>query len=287
MKEKMDNLPPGFEELDVVGYKTIDIVPEHLKSPVPVVMAPGWSITEVSMEIPAEALSKRGYRVLTLDHHRQIPAEITGTEFEGQQIPSVEIQKALSILEVLKGKGLDQVDGIGYSEGGINLCLAALLSPEKFRNIVLVDPAGMIGKDSFLSLVLRFSLEESGDLLFKKMPPGDRGHLLKTLYEQAKYVLKNPSLAVREIVAISKSDITKLIQELKGRGIGISIIQGADDKTFLMSRVQEETEKKMVDGFYSIKGDHFNIISNSDEVMLVADQALSSLADKKERAEKI
>jgi len=145
------------EKLELIKEKDIlDLrpKPEKEKPSLPILVAPGWSNTAKAMKKPLEALVEKGRRALTLDY----PRKAVVNEAIGEQSIE-EVQKAFALLETIDKKDLKKVDAIGYSEGGLDLAIAASLQPEKFKNLVFVAPAGMIGKDSFYKLAKRFTAE--------------------------------------------------------------------------------------------------------------------------------
>jgi hypothetical protein len=88
--------------------------------------------------------------------------------------------------------------------------------------------------------------------------------------------------AVKQVFAMSDSDIRGMLEKLKKQGAGISVIHAVDDKAFPMERMQEMVNTDQVDGFYSIKGTHNEILLNHKRCSELADQALSDL-EKKQR----
>ena len=145
------------EKLELIREKDIlDLYPKpgEEKPSLPVLVAPGWADTAKAMKKPLEALVEKGRRALTLDYPRK---SLINESIEGQSIEAA--QRAFTLLETIDKKDLKEVDAIGYSEGGLDLAIAASLRPEKFRNLVFVAPAGMIGKDSFYKLAKRFAAE--------------------------------------------------------------------------------------------------------------------------------
>lgn len=125
----------GQEEFTWGTIDTIDIVPDEMKTDIPVFFAPGWSITIDSIEKPLKELAKQKRRVVSLSHAR----------IDGSKEETEELRKAVSLLSILERKQIEKTDAIGYSEGAINLLLVARQYPEKFNNIVLLNPAGLTG----------------------------------------------------------------------------------------------------------------------------------------------
>jgi len=63
----------------------------------------------------------------------------------------------------------------------------------------------------------------------------------------------------------------------------ISIIHGVDDKFFPMERVQKMTTSKIVDGFYSVKGTHNEILLHQETHTKLIGQVLDALEKKSEK----
>ena len=157
----------------------IEINPEKIKDETPVFFSPGWGVKATS-ESMRKAIAEEGRKVISTDFTREEKMMDTGNK---EDIPVAELQKALAIIETLNKTAKGKVDAIGHSEGGLNLAVAASLYPEKFRNIVLISPAGMMEKDSYLSLVKRFVLDEGIEEL--KKTKGD----MNSFYAYAKGVI--------------------------------------------------------------------------------------------------
>ncbi len=196
-----------------------------------------------------------------MDHPREI--RISNVP---KNAPTEEIQKAVSLLDVLEQKDIAITDAIGHSEGGLYLALAAFMHPEKFRNLIFVDPAGMIGKDSFLNLAYRFMIKEGKQ---SKLPS------IMMMKSMSEFIASNPSMALKEIKQLSEADIYQMIKSLKEKGINISFVFGNDDKVFPMEKVQETyTQRKengeikdfkdILNGFYSVKGTHGEFIGHGE-----------------------
>ena len=268
------------KQIDLVRipFESIDIKPEKEKSPVPVLVAPGWAMTPKILGKSLEGLASKGRRVLSLAHSRE---SILDKSQRGHHL--VELQKAfalLSIIENLEKEGIEKVDAVAYSEGGINVSIAASEFPEKFRNIVYFAPAGIMGKDSFPKLLGRFNAESIKTALGAITKPETRKPVLVQLTELLKYI-KNVPLSVREAIAISQADILQMMEDLKKMGIGISVIHGVDDKIFPMEKVQKNISKQHTDGFYSVKGGHHEIFLHPEKYMGVVEKALTALEKKR------
>jgi pimeloyl-ACP methyl ester carboxylesterase len=154
---------PNFarvEKYEVAGgtAEVVDVRPENPKTEIPVFFAPAWGCSTEVYKPALEELSKTHRRVVSSNHPRiggslenLVPDEIIN------QYPTETLRKSLNILGVLEQKGVGKTDIIAHSEGAINTVIAATLHPEKFRNIVLFAPAGLIGKDKFTRLLQGFA----------------------------------------------------------------------------------------------------------------------------------
>lgn len=87
----------------------------------------------------------------------------------------------------------------------------------------------------------------------------------------------NPKHTVESVGVIAETQIHELLTTLKELGLKISIVHGVDDKFFPMKRVQEQTTKEMVDGFYSVKGTHNELYLHPEKYTALVDNALDAL----------
>lgn len=252
----------------------IDIKPKILKSTTPILIAPGWANTPIVFKDSLKGLSKLGRRVITVDHSKI-----------GQNIKLIdnyseaELRKALSIIAALDKLGISKIDAVGYSEGGINVVLAASLSPQRFRNIILLNPAGMIGKTSFFELFKRFSIDIVKTSVASIINPPIKNNVDKSVKSFLNYFIANPARALKECMEISKTDIRKKIKELKSKGIGISVIHSLSDEVFPIK--QDHIKKYSIDKFYTIQGNHVGIISHPEKYIGLIIEALNYYENKK------
>jgi len=276
IENPLDNLntntqKKSFEEIaeveDFDDGKIFDLTPEKPKTEIPTFFAQGWGRPTSTITEALKTLYETDRRVITLDHPRK-GGEID-EDYEGLA-PKEELRKATSILKVLEMKGIDQADLIAQSEGCANAVIAAAMNPKKFRNIILVAPAGMVGKDSFLGLSARFLSEQIKDAINKEPKA-----------KKSTYIKDNPLRALIEVNDLSKIQIENILKGLKELGINISIISGVDDRAFPMKRMQEIANTDQLDGFYSVKGGHNQLYRHPEQYMKLAEQALTDLENKK------
>jgi pimeloyl-ACP methyl ester carboxylesterase len=257
--------------------EVVDVKPIHDKDSVPVLLAPGWSETYQTNKQGLRTVHDQDRRGLTLSHPR------TGANIKGEEpdYPMAEIRKMQATIGVLSTKGIDKADVIAHSEGAINTIIAASLYPERFRNLVLVNPAGLIGEDRLDKLSGRFMsflAKESAQIV---KSPHERGPLLNLAVQSAKYIAANPKRTIEEAAAITDTEILELIDNLHKDGIGISVVAGVDDPLFPINKITEvlSSNREAIDGFYSVKGGHNKIISDQ-RYMEAALNALDGLKNK-------
>jgi pimeloyl-ACP methyl ester carboxylesterase len=271
----------GGEEVNLY-----DIAPKKLKFETPTVFAPGFSATPIVHEPNIVGIAKDGRRVIAVDSPQGLERP-TVTEQDAAGHAEVELAKLSSIMEALNERGIEKTDGVAHSEGGVYLILAAWLNSDKFRNIVLVEPGGMIGKDNVFRLVKGMANELVGQF---------KDEAKRTDLDRQPKKLQSPMLPLRAIgadlrrswgsvKAIAESDIIEMLKDLKDRGIHVSIIHGVDDKVFPMDRVQKELGPDAITGFYSVRGGHNEVFLRPEQYTGAISAALDALDAKSKKEE--
>ncbi len=247
-----------------------DVLPRQEKTPVPTVLAPGWSVTPETYKANIVQLVKAGRRVISPDAPH-------GVDTEPQDgYPAAELRKMASLMQALDAKGVERADVVTHSEGALWTVIAASLHPERFRNIVLVNPAGMISKDDIARLAVGFSKDIVGQVvrdITEKDPDRAKLNALTSLQTTS----KGPLHTLREVFAIANSDIRGMLAELKQKGVGISVVAGTEDQAFPIERMNEVLDKDQLDGFYSVTGSHNELISQPEKHTALIDSALDAL----------
>ena len=275
--------PRKLEEFECPGgkIKVIDVEPSEQKDPVPVLVVPGWGETPKTFETSINVLADTHRRVLAIDQPRWGPVQ-SPKEADQKLYPKYEFTKALNILEVLKRKGIEKADVIAHSEGGIVAAVAASIYPDQFRSLVLVAPGGMMGRESPYDVASE-SLSAVRDFL-KRIVTDDREtgqYLMTSAKETLKFILKNPKRALVELMeARLKSDIHGMLKVLQSLGVKIAIIHGGHDSSLPMDKMQAVAKRDQMDGFYSVRGDHFEIFAQAGKYTAHAEKALTDLAQK-------
>jgi pimeloyl-ACP methyl ester carboxylesterase len=297
IKYKLIKFKKGSKGED--SLKVLEAQPEKIVSEIPVIIAPGWGNTAIAMRKSLETFGRKGRRAITFDHRRE---QSLSSISKDQNEQTETLQRAFEILAVLKQQEIEgPVNGMGYSEGGIDILLAAKIEPERFKRIVLVAPGGMMGEDNKWKLAGRFIKGAIKDGLSTVVKPETLIPVMRYTKELAKYLGKNPAMAYREVSAIAQSDITVLVKELTDMGISVDFICGSDDKAFPMysenddGTLAEKTVQKQAGriykeqrgmgkeaniGFYSVKGGHGELMLYPDKYTAVAEEAYRARENK-------
>jgi pimeloyl-ACP methyl ester carboxylesterase len=276
---------------------TVDIKPENQKEEVPVLIAPGWGATMESFKPGLKVLSEKGRRVVSLDQPRKggtIP-QSQNEEIEkwykekGQKypdFPSEELRKAQTILGLLEQKNLEKADVIAHSEGAINVCIAAMLEPEKFkgRTIILYSPAGVIGKDNIFRLQKGAAATTSRTETVSDIPVTEKEteYLESTKHITPDYLKANPLRALKETWAISRANIEEMLRYIRSKGIKVILVGAVDDTMFPMDKMQQNVKSDFVDGFVSVKGGHMQIQVHP-EIFMSAIETMLPKAEQKSK----
>ena len=86
----------------------------------------------------AKTLADAGYRVVMYDQRGH------GLSQSSERGYTLE-EMAEDLLDVMDALLIDQVDLIGYSYGGATAIQAALMAPERFKSLILIEPSGLMG----------------------------------------------------------------------------------------------------------------------------------------------
>lgn len=267
----------------------VDILPEIAKTEVPLMISPGFSERPETLEENMRYFSGWGRRVVTYDAPYGISAEPEeySSLKQADKLEIYELGKAATINRVLEQKELGRVDAVGHSEGCINLVIAALEHPDRFRNLILVNPGGMVGATTLMELVKRVWQHSHSE----KKALSEDAHMRETKTRLVRAGAQNlffsePKKSLDAARAIACSQIGDLLAELRESGIKISIIHSVDDAIFPMDKIQQTANKDQFDGFYSVKGGHNDFFLNPEPYTMLVDNALDALERKQEKEEK-
>jgi pimeloyl-ACP methyl ester carboxylesterase len=287
-KSVVEKLVKAFDrpkQMNIYGqnFDVVDIQPETLKTSTPTIYVPGFSATPEALKDPIIRMAEAGRRVISA----YAPHGVKG-ELEHESLPKIEAQKLDLFLQLIEYKKLGKVNVVANSEASLYVVIAATLFPEKFENIVLVDPAGLIGKDGAFQLLQRVveDMKKEGQLK-GNLPQSVRPSEFPSPRSVGmKSILSNVKASIQEIQAISTADIADALREIHTNGIGVSIIHGADDRIFPMERLQEMVTSDMVSGFYSVAGSH-NSIYQYEPYERAVEAALTALEKRSRKVEHV
>jgi alpha-beta hydrolase superfamily lysophospholipase len=282
--------------------RVIDILPSAPSGKFPVFLASGMGATpEVNGEIIRQLVSS-GRETISVAHDRQ-GGHANNVDSE-MKLSAELLRKAQVVNEIIDSKHM-KVDAIGHSEGAMVIVIAALLKPGNFNNIVLIEPAGMVGKHSLRTLIQR-QLEENKavDARRKKdLTIGDAAQ--SSGKEFNRHLVQSGVRALYELISVTETEIPEMLRTVHALGIGISIIHAGNDRVFPMETFQQvasdslRTEKKYgvngeinsiltpqfelkfgIDGLYTVIGQHNELQFQPQKYTRAAEEALTAL-DKK------
>jgi len=232
------------------------------------------------------ALAKGGRRCIAIDAPHGVDGEVEAHDSIAQA-HSIERQRAAGFIAALDARGVERADVVGNSEGGLSAILAAIQYPERVRNLVLVNPAGMIGKDSILKLGWRY----------QKHRKQERGEWKRHKHIDATFEHQNPDKKSEnaETRSIAGADVAHLLREIKQTGHGVIIVHTADDLLFPSLRMNrrisaqkshgesvDDLTANVIDGYYTLSGSHNEYLFQPEKVMYAANHGLSALEKKRE-----
>jgi pimeloyl-ACP methyl ester carboxylesterase len=286
---------PEIVEVDGQKIEVLDIKPLHQKIEIPVCFAPGYG-TSGPFHIKTNILemARLGRRTIFIDAPRGVENSVDAKN--AQDIAEYFLKQISALIGVLDAKGIEKVDIVSNSEGGIYSMIAADLYPERFNDIVPCNTAGMIGDDSGSKLIGRFIVDGMDSMIDmmqrrKKMSPAAQKQMDEGIPGFQNYVISNPKASWEEIKAMASKKIRDRIKDVRKKGVMVSIIHTVDDQVFPMERIQKEASRKspdeetLVDGFYSIPGGHGEFSINPEQYTKLADQALTALEAKRKKIE--
>jgi len=240
--------------------------PEGAIDPIPILYAVGWGST-VKIDTPGiSALAEHGKDVWSFNPVR----EGKSASPTGESFPEIEINKAqgaYDLLAYLRDKGVKEIDVVAHSEGAMYTTIAALKAMQeeampKIRSMVLIEPAGCLGKDSPAKLFGRFFKQAVLNMLidpetreFNKTNAGN----LKEMFTKT---------MPDEVRAISTTVIDDALQILHDKyGVKIGVIAGEKDGVFPARRLKRMEQMAFVDRFISMPIRHNGMYIKANEVV--------------------
>lgn len=208
--------------------------PDRLKSDVPVLVAPGFSEDYQVLERPIAELVHSGRKVISFEHPRW-----GGIAPPDSGESKLLLRKSLTLLSILEQKGVSQADVVAHSEGALHAVRAAQLAPERFRNLVLVNPAGLTGETTFPRLAGRLGRKTAHGARRAVKDRSARTDFVRAQVRGGWFMAKNPSKAVGEARAITKTRIDGDLTGLQESGILVAVIQSNQDRMFRPEEMEQ------------------------------------------------
>ena len=269
----------------------------------PIMIALGYSTGDIAARRNAIGLAELGRSVGTFD----LPP--TNTYFDPDlayppntaDFTKVHVTALLRALEESDKKVFDNPDGkydvMAYSVGGINTLIAAMIRPEKFRKILLVNSAGLSGienpywkrylglvqssfahrkqvlseagkatqKMSFferMELLYKFEWDETQEEADKKTYDYDRLGDLHTEFSAEMNAISKKGgwkMPLKVADAISRTNLVPMIKYLtEVHGIQIGMLPAENDPLFDVLQVERAGKEAGVDVFPAV-GAHANL----------------------------
>lgn len=153
---------------------------------------------------------------------------------------------ALAILKGTIPEGA-KVYGVAHSLGSVALLRAAAIAPDRFIEIILMQPPGVTSPQSFSELFRRVSrktIKNTSSTVrdrhlyrlkkSKSNPPrsATTRKLIKSQLSSGYVIAKNPRLALNEALTAISYDITSDISKVKNLKIPVYIIKAPADELF-------------------------------------------------------
>jgi len=161
-------------------------------------------------------------------------AEMSELENSGKSVLFIEYDK--DIESELRKKNIEQAEFAVYSYD-CRMINFAIKHPERVKRLVLINAAGLIGKDTTIDLLFRFARQmvEETYTLVRAMPSEPQ-----TLLTAAKVVWGFVGTAIRnlrEVPKIAHSDIVPSLLRLRQLKVEVILLHAYSDRVFPKDRV--------------------------------------------------
>jgi pimeloyl-ACP methyl ester carboxylesterase len=238
----------------------VEIIPRTAGDPVPLVFIPGWGQTARAYAIPLQTFAERGRHVYSLfrpAHGRPI----TGPT----DLPREEVRKAQTLIGALSRWQLARVDLVAHSEGALGAIIATALYPHRVRNLILVDPGGLIVGDRWYRLAGRFAKMIVQCTREAATNTAERRALVWAVVNPTIYSLTHPGRAMAQVAALARWHSLELLRGLRGSDVGVVMITGVDNRVFPINQAGPLVRDgvMLVDGFQAVRGGHAKLLGDA------------------------
>ncbi|MGH2604268.1 MAG: alpha/beta fold hydrolase, partial [Dehalococcoidia bacterium] len=196
-------------------------------------------------------------------------------------LPREAVRKAQVLIGGLAQAGHRRVDIVAHSEGALGAVIAAAHYPHRVRNMVLVDPGGMIVNDRWHQLAGRFAAMLAQCVIEAAGNAAERRALVWATINPALYTATHPRRAVAQVEALVRWHSLDLLSRLHEAGVGIVVFEGVDNCIFPMRRAGPFVRDgvPLLDGFYAVRGGHAKLLGDARYAGAILD-ALDLLRDR-------
>jgi pimeloyl-ACP methyl ester carboxylesterase len=257
----------------------VEVIPRRRGDPVPLVLLPGWGQTARTYALPLRTFAERGRYVVSLFKPARGRSIIGQTDF-----PPEEVRKAQGLIGVIARLQQEQVDLVAHSEGALSAVIATALYPQRVRNLILVDPAGLIARDRWYRLAGRFGQMIVQCALEAATNADERRALVWAMLNPTIFALTHPLRAMAQIVALARWHSLDLLAELRGSEVGVVVITGVDNRVFPIDQAGPLVREgeRLVDGFHTVRGGHAKLLGDARYADAVLD-AIDRLNARRDR----
>lgn len=162
-----------------------------------------------------------------------------------KDLPEVIKNKTNELLAVVQHLNIENADVVGHSQGGVLGTVLATALPNLVDKLILLNPAGLYGKDSTIGLIKR-SLKEKEELKLaisneldkdKKQKMQNHAQTHNKYYEGRKYKLFR---LLKEIPGLVKMNLLLLLYDIHTHGkTQVSLVTSNKDATFPTKIVED------------------------------------------------
>lgn len=259
-REEFDRQLAELKNIEIDG-KEIQFVEASPKDPINesvVVVVGGYGAWSDPYVDELFELAKSGRKVLFLSPDLGIkPHENDAEYFDKFKVPKSIGSMAAAVREVLNAKGIEHADFVGHSRGAAVLTSLAASHPELAERLVLINPPGLIGKDSPINLAARKFKEGSRRRL--------SGFFSSQTQEEIRRLGELPTVQTKAPWQdMARVNLVPLLRDLKERGKEsekprpeVFLLHAQGDVLFPAKRIEKTLTSRGHDAFEVI--DHWSM----------------------------
>ena len=218
-------------------FSTYKQVPDHPVGYIFVV--PGFAESLQQTKPIVEALAVKNLAAYTYSQPRLRNKE------DGVLVHPLERQGKVALMalnELLPGHS--KVTAVAHSLGTATILKAVQLNPERFDTLILMQPVGLAGQQSFIDLFMRGLRKNRNNYSSVKDTSSLHDHktVAKAQFGSVITIAKQPLLAIREATAIGSYSTSKDVKSVISSGIKVHLVISKFDEYFDYSNMQTQLE---------------------------------------------